>query len=194
LPNKQTKEVAVGFIVPQGAGTGSGRAQLVAFREGWYSCLERRSDALFELTDALLCADGPVNSLPHLSLEPEFRRGWGSGYAALAKGGVDMEAMRDLLVARRDPDWPLVFAVDASTMERCDAETSPERGFYYHASKHSAGQPIVAGWSYQWITQLNWAKDSWTVLSATCFVHAAPLKMNISSACTTSITLSWTSS
>jgi hypothetical protein len=55
-----------------------------------------------------------------------------------------------------------VFAVDASTMERCEAETSPERGFYYHASKHSAGQPIVAGWSYQWITQLNWAKDSWT--------------------------------
>jgi hypothetical protein len=136
--------------------------QLVTFREGWYACLGRRADALFELTDAVLCADGPVASFPHLSLEPEFHRGWGSGYAALAKGQVDMEAMRDLLVAHRPPDWPMVFAVDASTMERCDAETSPDRGFYYHASKHSAGQPIVAGWSYQWITQLNWAKDSWT--------------------------------
>jgi hypothetical protein len=136
--------------------------QLVTFREGWYSCLGRRADALFELSDALLCADGPVASFPHLSLEPEFRRGWGSGYAALAKGQVDMEAMRDLLAAHRPSDWPMVFAVDASTMERCDAETSPDRGFYYHASKHSAGQPIVAGWSYQWITQLNWAKDSWT--------------------------------
>ena len=50
-----------------------------------------------------------------------------------------------------------MFAVDASTWHRCDAETSPERGFYYSASKHSAGQPIVAGWSYQWITQLDWA-------------------------------------
>jgi hypothetical protein len=154
--------VAVGLILPQYAGSGGGRAQLVAFRKGWYSCLERRADALFELTDALLCADGPVTSFPHLSLEPEFRRGWGSGYAALAKGRVEMEVVRDLLVAHRPPDWPLVFAVDASTMERCDAETSPECGFYYHASKHSAGQPIVAGWSYQWITQLNWAKDSWT--------------------------------
>ena len=52
--------------------------------------------------------------------------------------------------------------MDASSWARCDAETSPERGFYYSASKHSAGQPIVAGWSYQWITQLDWAMDSWT--------------------------------
>jgi hypothetical protein len=120
----------------RGAGTGVGRIQLVRFREGWYSCLERRADALFELTDALLCADGPVTSFPRLSLEPEFRRGWGSGYTALARGGVDMQAVRDLPVAHRPPDCPMVFAVDASTMERCDAETSPDRGFYYHASKH----------------------------------------------------------
>ena len=70
--------------------------------------------------------------------------------------------MRDLLVEHRPSGWPLVFAVDASTWPRCDAETSPERGFYYSASKHSAGQPIVAGWSYQWIAQLDWAADSWT--------------------------------
>src|ERR1019366_3237439 len=68
----------------------------------------------------------------------------------------------DLLVAHRPTRWPAVFAVDASTWARCDAETSPERGFYYSASKHWAGQPIVAGWSYQWITQLDWAFDSWT--------------------------------
>ncbi|MDN5763833.1 MAG: transposase [Microlunatus sp.] len=36
------------------------------------------------------------------------------------------------------------------------------RAGYYSASKHSAGKPIVAGWSYQWITQLGWANDSWT--------------------------------
>jgi len=55
-----------------------------------------------------------------------------------------------------------VLAVDASTWPRCDAETSPERGFYYHPSRHSAGQPIVAGWSYQWIAGLSFAPDSWT--------------------------------
>ncbi len=52
--------------------------------------------------------------------------------------------------------------MDASSWPRCDAETNPERGFYYHPSRHSAGQPIVAGWSYQWISQLDWAPDSWT--------------------------------
>jgi hypothetical protein len=29
-------------------------------------------------------------------------------------------------------------------------------------SRHSAGQPIVAGWAYQWIAQLGFDRDSWT--------------------------------
>jgi len=46
--------------------------------------------------------------------------------------------------------------------DRCDAESSPERGFYYHPSRHSAGQPIVAGWAYQFIARLNFGRESWT--------------------------------
>lgn len=81
---------------------------------------------------------------------------------ALRLGRIDDAEMRKLLVAHRPVDWPLVFAVDASTWDRCDAECSAESGYYYSASKHSAGQPIIAGWHYQWITQLNWNPDSWT--------------------------------
>ena len=44
---------------------------------------------------------------------------------------------------------------------RCDAERSPQRGYYYHPSKHSAGQPIVAGWAYQLVAQLGFDCDSW---------------------------------
>lgn len=127
-----------------------------------YRCLTRWSDALFELCDAQLCTPGSLQSVPALSLEPEFRRSHGSLYKALAKGSIDADRLRRLLIEHRPDDWPLVFAIDASTWERCDAECSPERGFYYSASKHSAGQPIVAGWSYQWATQLSWAPDSWT--------------------------------
>jgi hypothetical protein len=29
-------------------------------------------------------------------------------------------------------------------------------------SRHSAGQPIIAGWAYQWIAQLSFDRDSWT--------------------------------
>jgi Transposase DDE domain len=57
---------------------------------------------------------------------------------------------------------PLVFAVDVTTWPRCDAECSPERGYYYHPSRHSAGQPIIAGWAFQWIAQLGFDRDSWT--------------------------------
>src|SRR5512144_984068 len=135
---------------------------LVDFRAGFHRCFRRWAPAGFELCEAMLCAPAPVGSVPSLSLEPCFRRCPGSLYKALDRGGIDAEAIRDLLVAHRPVGWPLVFAVDESTWARCDAETSPGRGFSYSASKHSAGQPIVAGWSYQWITQLDWANDSWT--------------------------------
>lgn len=138
------------------------RDQLKAFRAQYYDRLPSWGDALFELTDAALCAPGAVASVPGLSLEPIFRRSHGSLYKALARGQVDDEGMRRLLAESRPRDWPLVFAVDTSTWERPDAETSPERGFYYSASHHSARQPIAAGWSYQWIAQLNFERDSWT--------------------------------
>lgn len=51
--------------------------------------------------------------------------------------------------------------MDVSAWPRCDAESSPERGYYYHPSRHSAGQPIVAGWAYQLIARLGFVRDSW---------------------------------
>jgi hypothetical protein len=133
-----------------------------AFRSSLYECLHRRADALFELTDALLTAEA-VPSPVHLSLQPSHRRGWGSLYEALSRGRIDARALRSLLA--RHPlagsETP-VYAVDVSVWDRCDAECSPERGFYYHPSRHSAGQPIVAGWAYQFIAQLNFVRESWT--------------------------------
>ncbi|MDP9353026.1 MAG: transposase [Chloroflexota bacterium] len=137
-------------------------ADLISFRHSLYSCFGRRADALFELTDALLTA-GPQPSPAHLSLEPIHRRGWGSLYAALSHGTVDTSTLQALLAHHPLRDEPLrIYGVDCSVWARCDAEASRERGYYYHPSRHSAGQPIVAGWSYQWIAQLGFARDSWT--------------------------------
>ena len=137
---------------------------LGTFRRSFYECLRRRADALFELADAILSADAAVPSPVHLSLETSHRRGWASLYAALDRGRIDADALRDLLA--RHPlagngSTP-VYAVDVSVWPRCDAESSPERGYYYHPSRHSAGQPIVAGWAYQFIAQLNFVRESWT--------------------------------
>ena len=137
-------------------------AGLQAFRTGLHACCTRRADALVDLADALLSAPGPVASLPHLSLEPAHRRGWGSLYAALARGRIDAERLRDLLAGHPLAGGQPIYAVDLTTWPRCDAECSPERGLYYHPSRHSAGQPIVAGWAYQWIAQISFDRDSWT--------------------------------
>src|ERR687898_2060788 len=133
-----------------------------AFRNSLYDCLHRRADALFELTDALLTTE-QVPSPVHLSLQPSHRRGWGSLYNALSHGRIDAQALRRLLAHHplAGSQTP-VYAVDVSVWDRCDAESSPERGFYYHPSRHSAGQPIVAGWAYQFIAQLNFVRESWT--------------------------------
>ncbi len=55
--------------------------------------------------------------------------------------------------------------------DRCDAECSPQRGFYYHPSRHSAGQPIVVGWAYQFIARLNFIRESWTAPVDVLRVH-----------------------
>src|SRR5215470_19601781 len=101
------------WLAPDARGERVAWRQLAGFRSRWYGCLGPWADALFELTDAVLCAGGPVCSLPRLSLEPVMRRGHGSGYAALAKGRADGAGLGGLLAAHRPAGWPLVFAVDA---------------------------------------------------------------------------------
>ncbi len=82
-----------------------------------------------------------------------------SRVAALARGRMTRRAVLDLLTCHPFADGQPIYAVDASVWARCDAETSPERGYYYHPSRHFAGKPIVAGWAYQWINQLSLARD-----------------------------------
>ena len=112
-----------------------------------------------QTTDA--AAPSPV----HLSLQASHRRSWGSLYATLDRGRIDHEALRKLLVrhplAGAEGEAP-VYAMDASVWDRGDAERSPECGYYYHPSRHSAGQPIVAGWGYQFVARLNIVRQSWT--------------------------------
>ncbi len=131
------------------------------FRNAFYACLERRADALFALTAARLTA-GPRPALAQLSLTAPHRRGWGSLYAALQDGRVGVEALRSLLVAYAPAAEQPVYAVAVRIWPRNEAETSAERGYYYHPSRHLDGQPIVKGWADQWIAQLDFARDSWT--------------------------------
>lgn len=74
-------------------------APLRAQRDALHACPDRRGGALFEMVSALLAA-ALVPSLPHLSLAPLRRRGWGSVDAALAEGHVEVRGPGAAVTAR----------------------------------------------------------------------------------------------
>jgi DDE superfamily endonuclease len=80
------------------SGSGVGRTVTATRSRGTgeklYTSLTARADALFELAEAVLCADGPVTSLVELTLLAEHRRGHGAMYDALAAGRVEPERLR----------------------------------------------------------------------------------------------------
>ena len=69
--------------------------RLREFRNELYMLFGKRADALFELCDAAITA-GLSPSTAYLSLETVHRRGWGSLYAALAKGQIDIDRPGEL--------------------------------------------------------------------------------------------------
>ncbi len=139
---------------------------LRAFRQQVYRTFGGRRDALFELLDAIVAAP-TIETPAHLSLLPTCQRGWGSLYAALNEGTMDLSVLEQLVASYPLASAQAWYAVDASVWPRCDAETSPERGYYPHPYRHSHGQPIVAGWNYSWLVQVPSRCSSWT----------APLRM-----------------
>lgn len=120
---------------------------------------------MFELTDAVLCADGPVGSLVELSLVGEHRRGHGSLYAALARGRVDIARLRWALSAVRLPraaDGRLVLAVDVTCWLRPEAHTSSERILCHTYGRGKDQHLMIPGWPYSIVCALETGRTSWT--------------------------------
>lgn len=140
-------------------------AELSRFRGEFFSCLTARSDALFELADAVLCSDGPVRSMAELSLVGEHRRGHGGLYAAVSKGRIDAARMRQALASvplPRAAGGRLILAVDVTCWLRPDAHTSPER-ILCHTYGRGKDQHIpVPGWPYSIVCALEPGRSSWT--------------------------------
>jgi DDE superfamily endonuclease len=134
------------------------------FRAGLYGCFGRRADELFELTDALLCADGPVSSLVGLCLAPEHRRGHGALYDAVNHGELDSERLRTLLAGLPLPRFGrrIVLAVDATPWLRPDAPTCPERLFCHVYGRARETDQLLPGWPYQLAAACESGPTSWT--------------------------------
>jgi hypothetical protein len=143
-----------------------GRDCLTGFRRAFYDCLWARADELFELTDALLCSEGPVRSLVDLSLAPEHRRGHGGLYDGLNHGGIDVARLRRTLAGLPLPrvGGRIVLAVDVSPWLRPDAETSAGRLFcHVHGRARNTAQ-MIPGWPYSLVAALQSGRSSWTAV------------------------------
>ncbi|WP_159395787.1 transposase [Streptomyces sp. 3211] len=120
---------------------------------------------MFELTDALLCMDGPVVSPVDLTLVPKHRRGHGTLYGALNHGRIDVDRLRSLPAAMRLARFDggrLVPAVDVSPWLRSDAPCSADRLFCHVYGRAQSASQSVPGQPYSFLAVLEPGATPWT--------------------------------
>ena len=173
--NVKTQAVAVAFSIawveaevePEADGDQvQARDRLASFRGELYGCLTARADELFELCDAVLCADGPVRTLAGLSLVPEHRRGHGALYDGVNHGRVDIAALAVALTAITLPRLAgrIVLAIDVTPWLRPGAATSPGRLFCHVHGRRRDEHLLIPGWPYSMVAALEEGRTSWTRL------------------------------
>lgn len=153
--------------LPHLATPGEAFAEASRFRGDFFSCLDAHRDELFELTDALLCADGRVMTPVDLTLLPAHRRGHGALYAALNDGRINTARLRRVLAALPQPkaaDHRLVLAVDVTNWLRPDAECSLDRLFCHTFGRGRDQHPMIPGWPYSFVAALESGRMSWCQL------------------------------
>jgi DDE superfamily endonuclease len=142
-------------------------AVLSRFRREFHTCLTARRDEIFELADAVLCADGPVKTLAGLSLAPEHRRGHGALYDAVSHGRIGVSRLRRAVAGLPLPravDGRLMLAADVSNWLRPGAATSPDRLFCHVYGRGKGQAQMIPGWPYSVIAALEPGRTSWTAV------------------------------
>jgi DDE superfamily endonuclease len=153
--------------VEDGAAGCGALGRLAVFRSELYRCFTARADALFDLCDAVLCAEGPVRTLVGLSLAPEHRRGHGALYDAVNHSRIDIARVRRSLSGLplpRAAGGRLMLAVDVSNWLRPDAATSPERLFCHVYGRGKGQAQMIPGWPYSVVAALEPGRTSWTAV------------------------------
>jgi hypothetical protein len=158
-------EVAMNSVVGD-VGRVEAYGALSGFRTEFYQCLDARADGLFELVEAMLCAEGPVVCLPELSLAGVHRRGHGGLYDALASGKLNVARFRMVLAALELPRirGRITLAVDVSPWLRPDAECCDERLFCHVHGRARGNAQMIPGWPYSFVAALEPGASSFVAL------------------------------
>jgi hypothetical protein len=135
---------------------------LMQVRHQTWQSFSRAADALFELADALSC-ESAARSLPELSLSPRFRRKWPSIYAALEDGQIQSQRWSQVWTEAllREHQGPVWISIDATSIARPEADTSPDRGSIYVSNLPQAKRPVSVGWQFSTVMLLPTRRSSW---------------------------------
>ncbi len=137
--------------------------QLKQFRQQLYSSLAYRGDTTMDLLDAL-SSNTIAKSAVELSLNPLFRRGYGSIYDGIQQFSqcVGVETTAEERRAQEQQLMQLIgsylptpqqqkywlFGVDVTPAPRRFARTLGDRGYVYHPNAIAGNKPVTIGHQY----------------------------------------------
>ncbi len=136
------------------------------FRHEVYGCFTRAADALFNTVDALL-TETQAQSFPELSLSPYFERRWCSLYEAFEDGRIDQQRLHRVFAKYllRPVDGERVWlGLDATSIQRPQSKTSPDRTVVYVPNLPESSKPISYGWQFSTVVILPEQPSSWTAV------------------------------
>jgi len=139
------------------------REQLKQFRQQLYSSLAYRGDTIMDLLDAL-SSNTTAKSAVELSLNPLFRRGYGSVYDGIQHffQSVGVEAAAEERLAQEQQLMQLIgsypprsqqqkywlLGVDVTPAPRGFADTLTDRGYVYYPNTIASNKPVTIGHQY----------------------------------------------
>jgi hypothetical protein len=136
------------------------------FRHEVYRCFTRAADALFNTVDALL-TETQAHSFVELSLSPLFERRWCSLYEAFEDGRIDQDRLRRVFaryLLRPGEGERVWLGIDATSIERPESPTSPDRTVVYKPNLPESSKPISYGWQFSTVVILPKQPSSWTAV------------------------------
>jgi hypothetical protein len=157
---------------------------LQGFRHEVYGCFERAADALFNTVDALL-TETNAHSFPELALSPWFERRWCSLYEAFEDGQIDQSRLGQVLaryLLRPGDGERMWLGIDATSIERPQSQTSPDRTVVYKPNLPESSKPISYGWQFSTLVLLPAQPSSWTGVLAQQRIRSEQTSVEVAAA------------
>lgn len=137
--------------------------KIIEFRQAIHqNCLTKYRDAQFDLMDSVL-SNQRVSSYAELTLSPQFKRQWHSGYQGIKAGRQDKHAVAKLLHEQLPATGLRVYALDTTIWPHPRARTLNGLVYEYNATL-SKGQAVISkAHVYSGLCWVPQRKGSWAL-------------------------------